>query len=378
MRITFLTGSLEAGQDGVGDYTALLAGECGRLGAAVQVAAIADRHLGSIAASASGPLRLPHSMPWSTRLALLERHVRDFDPDWVSVQFVPYSFHRWGIAVRACEGLRRMTRRARLHVMLHEIWTAGNGSLRERAVGAAQRWTLQRLCRRASVVHTSNGTYQHMVRTAGIDAALLPLFGSVEVTEPAGRGWLERACAEAGAPAIACERDQWWLAVMFGTLHPNWPPQPFIDRLRSAARESGKQVALISIGRLGPGEALWERMRASHGVTMPMVRFGEQSPARISELFQAADFGVATSPLTLLGKSATAAAMFEHGLPVIVNRNDGPRTPADPMDGADRELVIELDDDFERRVRHASRRPPRRRLTATADRLLADLSRVAA
>ena len=377
LRITFLTGSLQAGQDGVGDYTALLAGECRRLGVAVQVAAIADRHLAAVAEAAPGPLRLPHSMPWSARFARLERHVSDFDPDWVSVQFVPYSFQRWGVAFHACKGLRRLARRARLHVMLHEIWTNGNGSVRERALGAAQRWSIQRLCRAASVVHTSNATYQDMARASGIEAATLPLFGSVNVGWRAGGDWLASACASAGAP-IARDRSAWWIAAFFGTLHPNWPPQPLIDRLQAAATDAGKRLALVSVGRLGAGEELWERMQATHGRALPMVRVGEQPQFRISELLLDADFGIATTPLSLLGKSATAAAMFEHGLPVIVNRNDGPPTSAEPVPAGDRELVIPLDDQFERRVRTAQRRKPQRRLTAAADQLLADLSRVAA
>jgi hypothetical protein len=36
----------------------------------------------------------------------------------------------------------------------------------------------------------------------------------------------------------------------------------------------------------------------------------------------AADFGVAASPWQLIGKSGSAAAMLDHGLPVIVSRDD--------------------------------------------------------
>jgi hypothetical protein len=134
---------------------------------------------------------------------------------------------------------------------------------------------------------------------------------------------------------------------------------------------------LISVGRIGRGEELWERMRAAYGSTIPLVRLGEQPESRISALLHEADFGIASTPYTLLGKSATAAAMFEHGLPVIVNRNDGPPTPADPIEPGDRDLLIRLDDDFARQLHRTQRRPARRRLSTTADQLLGDLSRTA-
>ena len=42
MKIIFLTGSLEKGRTGVGDYTRLLASECKRLGHEVQTIALND------------------------------------------------------------------------------------------------------------------------------------------------------------------------------------------------------------------------------------------------------------------------------------------------------------------------------------------------
>src|SRR5437870_3629214 len=114
MRITFLTGSLQPGRDGVGDYTALLAHECRRRGIASQVIALADRHVARTSAAVESNLlddvRLPYMMPWSERFAVVERGLRAFQPDWVSVQFVPYSFQRFGVACRLARTLPRLVR----------------------------------------------------------------------------------------------------------------------------------------------------------------------------------------------------------------------------------------------------------------------------
>ncbi len=77
MRITFLTGSLEQGKDGVGDYTRLLAHECASRGAAAQVVALADRHTERPRTDSSGPVevvRLPYGMRWPSTIGVCRSH----------------------------------------------------------------------------------------------------------------------------------------------------------------------------------------------------------------------------------------------------------------------------------------------------------------
>ena len=56
--------------------------------------------------------------------------------DWVSLQFVPYSFQRWGVAAKLVRALPELVGRSRLHVMFHEVWIDGGTS---RAPAARQR-----------------------------------------------------------------------------------------------------------------------------------------------------------------------------------------------------------------------------------------------
>jgi hypothetical protein len=42
----------------------------------------------------------------------------------------------------------------------------------------------------------------------------------------------------------------------------------------------------------------------------------------ISKILQCLDLGLATSPRQLIQKSGSVAAMLEHGLPILVTRND--------------------------------------------------------
>jgi hypothetical protein len=377
VRITFLTGSLEPGADGVGDYARLLAGECSSRGVCCQVVAAADRHHdGALTDPGSGVefVRISGRTSWSHRFPRVRETVQAFSPDWVSLQFVPYAFQRWGLPVGLIRQLPGAIATARLHLMLHEIWIHGEGSWRRRLVSAGQRRCVLALCRRpGTLVHTSNRTYQRVLERHHVQARLLPLFGNIPVSTRDAHAWLPAALPGIGADMLA-RRAGWWLCVMFGTIHPEWPPEPLMSRLLQAAAGQGKRVGILSVGRLGAGEAEWTTLQNRYRDRAAMVRLGEQPAGRISELLNTVDFGFATSPYALIHKSGTVAAMLDHGLPVIVNREDDSFVPGRTGEGSPDELVIRMDDRFAERLSGASRRPPRWRLHETAARFLADLN----
>ncbi len=379
MNITLVAGSLEPGRDGVGDYTRWLANAAARRGAACRVLALADRHVCDPVrtrdASGGECLRLPFGIPWSARLQAASEFVRASRADWVSLQFVPYSFQKRGFASAVVRSIPDLVGRARLHVMFHEIWIDGTISWRKRLVSTAQRGSILQLCRYpGAVIHTTNGTYRDVLADHGVRADVLPLFGSIPIAQADATRWLAPLLSAAGCDALPDRRGEWWLFVLFGTLHPVWPPLPLLSELQASAAEAGKRLALISVGRLGSGEALWAQMSATYAPRVPMLRLGEQPPERISEVLQAVDFGVATTPLALIGKSATAAAMFDHGLPVVVNREDCCWPPPQTTDPREAALVIRRGPGFGERLRLARRLPPEWRLPEVATQWLADLS----
>lgn len=380
MRIAFLSGSLEPGKDGVGDYTRLLAGACEARGVSCRLISLADFHVDRMVsdkASSIGVVRLPHRMPWSQRRGELGRQLAAFAPSWVSLQFVPYSFERRGMAVRLARDLPAVVAPARLHVMLHETWTDGAGSWRARLVSAVQRRCVLRLCRPpTAIVHTSNGTYVRQCLREGIPAQKLSLFGSPDIVEDDALEWLAPILAGAGCDAVV-RRADWWLCGLFGTLHPVWPAEPLFSRLEGAAAAVGKRIAIVSVGRIGSGEQLWAALRQRYHPRIPMVALGEQPVGRISQVLNTVDFGIATSPYALVGKSATVAAMLEHGLPVIVNREDGFAASADSIEATDSAQIIRMDVIFADRLVRARRRPAERRLPAVANQFLVDLKTAA-
>jgi hypothetical protein len=134
----------------------------------------------------------------------------------------------------------------------------------------------------------------------------------------------------------------------------------------------GRLIQLSHIGRIEPGGSIWTDLAERYGTEIELSRLGERSFDEISRFLSYLDFGVATVPLPLIGKSSSVAAMLDHGLPVIVNRDDVhfrgiPRT--DPVS----DLLIPVDKNFLARVRSARRRNSQSKLPQVAEQFLHDI-----
>jgi hypothetical protein len=188
MRLLFLCSSLEPGRDGVGDYTRLLAEECVKLGHTCALVALNDRFVSApeetVETGGLSALRLPSPGDWTVAADFRER----FAPDWISLQLVAYGLHPRGMLFQATPGLRRVVGPARLHLMFHELWVGNekHPTLRHRLTGWPQKRSLRRMLEtlRPAYVTTTNPFYAALLKSIGVDASILPLFGNVPVAAP--------------------------------------------------------------------------------------------------------------------------------------------------------------------------------------------------
>jgi hypothetical protein len=88
---------------------------------------------------------------------------------------------------------------------------------------------------------------------------------------------------------------------------------------------------------------------AGHGRLL-VHHFQEQTDERISEFLHSIDAGLSTMDRTLLGKSGTAAAMREHGIPVLVTRVDDADDPDRAREQVRREIDVLLQTPTRRRT----------------------------
>ena len=352
MRIAFLCSSLEPGRDGVGDYVRGFAAGLSGLGHEVCAVALNDRFVESVVegeqmagTKAMRVLRLPANQPWKMRLPVAGAFLDRFQPDWVSLQLVAYGYHPKGLIYGLAGWLKRLLGTRKLHLMAHELWIgeAVGSPLKHRLVGALQCHLIRRLVRTLApaVMHTSNPAYVAMLGRCGIEAQILPLFGNIEVQADRRTDETARMFHTHGIDLSTPKRDAFWVGAIFGAIHPEWNPAPFFDELAIAAERDGKTVVIVGIGRFGTaGDGVWaDTVRADEG-RFRFVLLGPQPPETISCLLQAVDFGISTTPWALFGKSGTGAAMLDHGLPVIVTRDDWhPRLTA-PVKFNDSPLVV--------------------------------------
>lgn len=349
-RILFLCSGANQGRDGVGDYTSRLSAELVRQGHCSAVIAIHDRYLSPESLATTDKLRLSARMPWVKRLSTAREFVRNFQPDILSLQFVGYGFDTRGLPFGLANRLRKLARLEGWHIMLHELWIEPIGGWRFRALSHLQKTLIIRLCRtlKPGAIHTSNSYYQKKLQDSGISSEILPLFGNIPVIPSESKG----------DPAE-------WVFVFFGSLRRGWEPEPLLSKIDLARLAAGKcRCRFVSIGRLGEyGETLWARMENAGYPKFVFQKRGELPASDISRELHSADFGIAISPLHLIGKSGAVAAMREHGLPVVVNRD-----PQGISEKCSETIppVILLDDRFSESLALAKKSPSREGLPDVA------------
>ena len=365
MNIAFIVSGAEPGRDGMGDYTLSLAAALKSLGHSVLVVALNDQRLADPSGSAShenadgvAVEQFAPDLPWSVRIDRACARLRDFRPRWVSFQMSCYAYQRKGLLAGFGRKVRRLAAVCEnWQVMFQELWVGfeTGASPRRRLVGLLQRHFIKPsvLALRPRLLQTSTPLFQALLRTIGIEASVLPLAGSIAVNPDAGAAWFLEMLGGAA-------RAAWLAGGFFGAIYPNWEPEPLFSSLRKVAAKTGRKVCIFAAGRMGAGgEEIWSRLPGAYP-DFQFEKLGALSVERVSQYLQNLDFGIAATPWLVIGKSSATAAMLDHGLPVMVTRNDSrPRgnlhiePPADPL------LILADGDVSERFFAGLPRRAPR-------------------
>ena len=332
MKIAFLCGGLEPGKDGVGDYARRLAGEFIRRGNSCQLVALNDTNVSQVRfesqESEGGPipvLRLPVTTPWASRTPEVREWLGDFQPDWISLQFVPFSFHHRGLNFGLGKFLASLNTQAAWQVMFHELWLGlgENAPMKDRVYGALQRRIALEVIRtlRPRVINTHADRYREVLQREGIKASILPLFSNIPRGDEDGwQGLLEPlVAASTGTPQ---NRENVYLAGVLGAVHPEWNAEKTVETLLPLVRRFEKRLVLVFHGKNNLSPGAFRRLALTLKGRADVVVAGERSERDISRILNTLDVGLATSPREMIQKSGSAAAMLEHGLQVLVTRDD--------------------------------------------------------
>ena len=330
MNIAILCACAEPGRDGVGDYSARLAAALVALGhRALLIAerdfAVADAQIVNIERDGVPVLRLSARLPADQRGIALGAALGDFAPDWVILQFVCWGLADRGVLDPLPTALIDALAGRRVAVYCHELWLGleRGAPLRHRLWGWRQRRSILRFFSRLQpmLVMTSNAAYRGVLERFGWNARIVPLFSNIPFHVGARARFLSLLEQRAGRPPWNARTDVVMVAV-FGSIYPEWQPQPALQWIGNEARRRNRGVLLVIAGRLSArGEALIGQLAREAGVAMTIQVLGEVAPDIVSGLLQEADIGLPSSDWLLLGKSGVVAAMTAHGLPMLVIRH---------------------------------------------------------
>jgi hypothetical protein len=283
-------------------------------------------------------LRLPSTMPWSDRVAEARLWVDAFNPDWASLQLVLFGFHPKGLCFGLGKYLATINSKASWHVMFHELWLGlGDGSpVKHRIYGVLQRGIVLDMVRRVRLraAHTQTESYRAVLAREKIAASVLPLISNVPYVE--GDGWTELLePLVARAVGERPDRKKLYLAGVFGAIYPEWKVEDVVNIIFPLTQRWQKRLLLVFHGRSNLSADAFEKMKQKLRPQAEIVVTGERPGCEISKIMQALDLGLATTPRQVIQKSGSVAAMLQHGLQILVTRDDwrlrGPGAPREEI-----------------------------------------------
>lgn len=325
MKILFLCSSIESKNDGVGDYTKLICSALIKKGYCVSILALNDKYIAGFVKEtvisenfSFNTNRISSGMPQSQKFALTQEIISTFNPDWVSLQFVPYGYNTKGLPFWLPNFLNKLIGKHSWHIMFHELWIGRNknSSLKNKAISYMQEVIVRQLIKKISpqVIHTHLPVYMNNLKKITSNISPLPLFSNINPPI----NFLQ---------SIADKRFRW---AFFSQVDTSPEIINFINIFNVELLEKGISPELIIIGN-NKNKMLGyvEEFKAKCPLFAHIACTGFLSENEISIELKYCNLGITPVPLHGIGKSGSVAAFLAHGIPVAVpivmreHSNDG-------------------------------------------------------
>lgn len=308
-KVLFVCGSMEPGHDGVGDYVRVLSGALNSLGFDSRIIALKDRTVEGVVGEtqSSGEqrisvVRLGKTLTCKTRKSEYQKILREFSPQWISLQYVPYAFSDKGTPLYLAPFLKS-NMGVNWHFMIHEAYIGANNNLKRGIIKKLQISALRALVGtlKPSVIHTTISSYQSQLKTIGIESGILGLFGNIPIQ----------------MKGVGKDRtEEVFRGVYFGAPPQEEKFQIFIDAINDYLLKTSGRMELVLCGKSGnKGKIFATALRDGiNSDQFGLVEKGSMAADELSALFLKMDFAIARIPPHLIGKSGSAIALLEHGL----------------------------------------------------------------
>jgi hypothetical protein len=311
MKIVFLCGSLEPGRDGVGDYTRRLAAEIMRQGHQVSLIALNDHYVHEEMNGMQNEdeisltvLRMPADWSIKYRSIRLKKWIDIYDPKWLSLQFVPFSFNDKGLPFGLSKFLKKIGNGRSWHIMIHELWVGKTIGYhwKQNLYSVIQKKLIKQLINSLNplVIHTHLPAYYSTLKKLGWNVKELPLFSNISVLEK-NPDILEKKIIRVG---------------IFSQAETVTSVINFLIELEKNVSDKQMAFEVLLIGK-GIQMQTFGKKLEQYNVFKTKVRYtGFLEPKEISYALQSCTVGLTSIPRHALGKSGSVAAFLTHDIPV--------------------------------------------------------------
>ena len=313
MKILLICGTLEAGKDGVGDYTSRLAKEITQLGQETKIISIHDKYIHGIidnifldGNNKISVTRISNRIPAYRFKNILSKKILAFDPDWISIQYVPFSFHNKGLPFFVHQVLHTVLKSRKIHIMFHELWIGSYGSVSvlNKIIGSIQKLMIQSFLNdlNPAIITTTNEVYKR--KLLPFNALNLPLFGNIPISKKNNSKNKDKKNLD---------------VVVFGNMTTNYndffAQVSWLVKLGAKFKQNVKMHFLGNIRNLSSD--IIHTLNRLLGVNN-VIQVGSISATELSDYLSSMDFGISKADAIFFYKSGSTIAILEHGLPVLL------------------------------------------------------------
>jgi glycosyltransferase involved in cell wall biosynthesis len=298
MKIAIAYPALPPVRDAIGEHTVRLA-ESLREHATVQLLTAQSDWIPVADVDVRPALRLagPH------RLEGLREAVEAQSPDWLLLQYMPFSYGRWGLNLslpQAVRAIRRRQPKTRMALMVHEPFVEAKG-LKSLVMTAWQRWQLREIGRAMDVIFVSIQPWAEQLARWFKNRPVVHL--------PIGSNIPESACVRADARRSLHIPEGRVVLGIFGRAAHGRMMGHVADAFRGVHR-AGYAPRLLCIGEVGTSVS-----RALPDADLQCL--GRLPAPEVSMALHAVDIGLAPFDDGVSCRRGSFVAMLQHGIPTV-------------------------------------------------------------
>ncbi|MGI4790762.1 MAG: glycosyltransferase family 4 protein [Janthinobacterium lividum] len=298
MNIHIITAALPPELDGIGDYSAQIAAQLARTSTVkVLTAQESPAAIPGVAIETVFSISKPRSV-WN-----LVQRIAAEPPDWVLLQYNPFSFGRWGLNLHLPLVMRQIKQRCpnvRVAVMAHETFVPFRVNWKFWVMSLWQRPQF------ALMSHTADILFFSIESWAQVYRGKLP--GKQIIHLPVGSNIPCVPISRAEARGRLGISDDVLVLGVFGAMHLSRR----MDWVRDAARavcNAGREVVVLYVG---PGDAA---VRAQ--IALPLIAGGPFEPEEVSRRFAAMDIHLTPFTDGVSTRRGSLMTGLQHGIATV-------------------------------------------------------------